>query len=191
MRGGLVAIAAIVLAFSARATTVVQVPDAAQNVLWYRAPAANWNEALPIGNGRLGAMVFGGVVDERVQLNEDTVWAGQKLDRVTPRAAASLPEIRRLLFAGKPAEAEALADKTIISVPRRMPPYQELGDLTIHFQTTGDTSQYRRELDLDNAVARVQFLAGGTRFTREAFATAVDQVIAVRVTADRASSIGF
>src|SRR5215210_4328222 len=73
--------------------------------LWYRQPAANWNEALPIGNGRLGAMVFGGVADERLQLNDDTVWAGQKLDRVNPQAAAALPEIRRLLFDHKPAEA--------------------------------------------------------------------------------------
>src|SRR5262245_63654427 len=93
-------------------------------LLWYRAPAANWNEALPVGNGRLAAMVFGGVRDERLQLNEDTVWAGEKRDRVNPKAAESLPEIRRLLFAGKPAEAEVIADKTIISIPRRMPPYQ-------------------------------------------------------------------
>jgi alpha-L-fucosidase 2 len=163
----------------------------AANVLWYRTPAANWNEALPIGNGRLGAMVFGGVIDDRLQLNEDTVWAGQKLDRVNPRAAASLPEIRRLLFAGKPAEAEAIADKTLISVPRRMPPYQTLGDLNIHFAVGGNPSEYRRELDLDTAVTRVQFRAGGTLFTREAFATAIDQVIVVRLTADRPASIGF
>jgi alpha-L-fucosidase 2 len=160
-------------------------------VLWYRAPAANWNEALPIGNGRLGAMVFGGVTDERLQLNEDTVWAGQKLDRVNPQAAASLPEIRRLLFAGKPAEAEAIADKTIISVPRRMPPYQTLGDLALRFQIEGDPSDYRRELDLDDAVARVRFRAGGTLFTREAFATAVDQIIVLRITADRPGAIAF
>src|SRR5262245_3660257 len=98
--------------------------SASADVLWYRAPAANWNEALPVGNGRLAAMVFGGVRDERLQINEDTVWAGEKLDRVNPKAAESLPEIRRLLFAGKPAEAEVIADKTIISIPRRMPPYQ-------------------------------------------------------------------
>jgi alpha-L-fucosidase 2 len=163
----------------------------AANVLWYRAPAANWNEALPIGNGRLGAMVFGGVADERLQLNEETVWAGQKLDRVNPQAAASLPEIRRLLFAGKPAEAEAIADKTIISVPRRMPPYETLGDLSLHFQIDGAASDYRRELDLDDAVTRVRYAAGGTVFTREAFATAVDQVVAVRLTADRPGAVAF
>jgi alpha-L-fucosidase 2 len=168
-----------------------QKPASAANVLWYRAPAANWNEALPIGNGRLGAMVFGGVVDERLQLNEETVWAGQKLDRVNPRAAASLPEIRRLLFAAKPAEAEAIADKTMISVPRRMPPYETLGDLSLRFQIDGAASDYRRELDLDDAVTRVRFGAGGTVFTREAFATAVDQVIVLRITADRLGAIGL
>jgi len=161
------------------------------DVLWYRAPAANWNEALPVGNGRLAAMVFGGVRDERLQLNEDTVWAGQKLDRVNPKAAESLPEIRRLLFAGKPADAEAIADKTIISVPRRMPPYQTLGDLSIHLQIEGEPSDYRRELSLDEAIARVQFRAGGVVYTREVFATAVDHVIAIRVSADRPGSVGL
>ncbi len=164
---------------------------AGPDVLWYRAPAANWNEALPVGNGRLAAMVFGGVRDERLQLNEDTVWAGQKLDRVNPKAAESLPEIRRLLFAGKPAEAEAIADKTIISVPRRMPPYQTLGDLSIHFQIDGEATDYRRELSLDDAIARVQFRAGGVLYTREVFATAVDHVIVFRVSADRPGSIGL
>ena len=100
-------------------------------------------------------MVFGGVVGERLQLNEDSVWAGEKLDRVNPQAAASIPEIRRLLFEGKPTEAEAIADRTMISVPRRMPPYQTLGDLAIRFQIDGTAADYRRELDLDQAVARV------------------------------------
>jgi len=165
--------------------------SASANVLWYRAPAANWNEALPVGNGRLAAMVFGGVRDERLQLNEDTVWAGEKLDRVNPKAAASLREIRRLLFAGKPAEAEAIADKTIISVPRRMPPYQTLGDLSIRFQVEGEPSDYRRELSLDDAIARVRFRAGGVLHTREVFASAVDHVIVLRVSADRPGVIGL
>src|SRR6266542_148149 len=117
------------------------------NVLCYATSAANWNEALPIGNGRLGAMVFGGLNDERLQLNEDSVWAGQKMDRVNPAAAQAVPEVRRLLFAGKFAEAEALADKAIISLPRRMPAYQALGDLLIQFKLSGDFVDYRRELD--------------------------------------------
>ncbi|HTH00508.1 MAG TPA: glycoside hydrolase family 95 protein [Vicinamibacterales bacterium] len=191
MKKTLAALLAIGLSWGARASTSAQIPVSSRNLLWYRAPAANWNEALPIGNGRLGAMVFGGVVDERLQLNEETVWAGQKLDRVNPQAAASIPEIRRLLFAGKPVDAEALADKTIISVPRRMPPYQTLGDVKLRFQLDGEPSDYQRELDLDEAVAGVRFRVGGTTFRREVLATAVDQVIAMRLTSDRPGAISF
>jgi alpha-L-fucosidase 2 len=169
-----------------------RVPNAPRpNVLWYRAPATTWNEALPVGNGRLGAMVFGGVAEERLQLNEDTVWAGQKLNRVNPGAKAAIPEIRRLLAAGRVAEAEALADKAVVSIPRRMPPYQTLGDLIVKFDVDGSAADYRRELDLDEAIARTSFAAGGSTFTREVFASAVDRVIVVRVTADRPGRIGF
>lgn len=161
------------------------------NLLWYASPAVNWNEALPIGNGRLGAMVFGGLNGERLQLNEDSVWAGQKIDRVNPAAAQAVPEIRRLLRGGKFAEAEALADKALISRPRRMPPYQTLGDLLIQFTLAGDFSEYRRELDLDGAVARVTFRVEDTVFTREVFATAVDQVIVLRLTASRRGALSF
>ena len=162
-----------------------------ESVLWYRTPAATWNEALPIGNGRLGAMVFGGVAEERLQLNEDSVWAGQKMDRTNPAAAKAIPEIRRLLFEGRVAEAEKLADKAVVSQPRRMPPYQTLGDLVLTFDVPADASEYRRELDIDTARARVSFRAGGVRFTREVFATAVDQVIVVRLTADAPGRISF
>ena len=102
-------------------------------VLRYRRPAATWDEALPVGNGRLGAMVFGGTGEERLALNEDTIWAGERRDRTNPEALKSLPEVRRLLFAGKVAEAEALAERTMIAVPRRLPPYQPLGDLRLRF----------------------------------------------------------
>src|SRR6188474_1918285 len=161
------------------------------NLLWYTAPAANWNAALPIGNGRLGAMVFGGLNAERLQLNEDSVWAGQKMDRVNPAAATAVPEIRRLLAARKFAEAEALADKALISLPRRMPPYQTLGDLLIQFKFAGEASEYRRELDLDEAITRVRFRVDGAVFTREIYASAVDQVIAIRLTASRGSAVSF
>ena len=107
--------------------------NATAQKLWYRQPAAKWEEALPIGNGRLGAMVFGGVSEERLQLNEDTIWAGEKRDRNNPNGAKAIIEVRRLLMAGKVREAEELADKNIISMPRRMPPYQPLGDLKLQF----------------------------------------------------------
>ena len=159
--------------------------------LWYRQPAANWNEALPIGNGRLGAMVFGGVTDERLQLNEDTVWTGERRDRLNPAGPAAVTEVRRLLAEGKAVEAEALADKAIIATPRRMPPYQPLGDLGLHFTAPGSAESYRRELDLATAIARVTFSAGGTTFTREVFSSAIDQAIVVRLTKSGPGRIGF
>jgi alpha-L-fucosidase 2 len=158
--------------------------DHRSSVLWYRAPASTWNEALPIGSGRLGAMIFGGTSKERVQLNEDTVWAGEKRDRINPAAAGAIPEIRRLLASGKPAEAEAIADKAVIAVPRRMPPYQTLGDLSIEQPAAVDVAGYRRELDLRDAIARVRFRAGRTIYMREAFASAVDNVLVIRITRD-------
>jgi alpha-L-fucosidase 2 len=159
--------------------------------LWYRQPALVWNEALPIGNGRLGAMVFGGVQAERVQLNEDTIWAGEKRDRLNPEAAANLPEVRRLLFAGKPKEAELLAEKTIISIPKRMPPYQPLGDLIIRFRDQQESREYVRELDLDTAIARVTYQSGDATFSREVFSSAVDQVIVIRLTSDKPGRLSF
>jgi alpha-L-fucosidase 2 len=166
-------------------------PTTPSNVLWYRAPASTWNEALPVGNGRVGAMVFGGVADERLQLNEDTVWAGKKLDRINPAAARAIPEVRRLLLEGKAPEAEALADADVISIPRRMPPYQTLGDLIVHFNGGAEAAEYRRQLDLDTAIARVSFRAGGTMFTREVFASAVDQLVVVRLSGDRPGRVNF
>src|SRR4030095_6402283 len=159
--------------------------------LWYRQPAATWNEALPIGNGRLGAMVVGGVQTERIQLNEDTIWAGEKRDRNNPQGAANLAQVRRLLFAGKPKEAETLAERTIISVPRRMPPYQPLGDLLIRFRGQEETRDYIRELDLDSAVAKVTYLSGDARFSREVFSSAIDQVIVIRLTSDKPGRLTF
>jgi alpha-L-fucosidase 2 len=153
--------------------------------LWYRQPAKDWNEALPIGNGRLAAMVFGGTASERIQLNEDTIWAGEKRDRNNPAARANLAEIRRLLFAGKPKEAEALADRTMIAVPRRMPPYQPLGDLLITFPGHEKATDYTRELDLDTGIVRVSYRVGNAKFLREIFVSAVNQVLVVRLTSSK------
>ena len=159
--------------------------------LWYKQPAANWNEALPIGSGRLAAMIFGGVETEKIQINEETIWAGEYRGRINPLAAENLPKVRQLLFDGKPVEAEALAESTIIATPRRMPPYQPLGDLIINFEGQTDITNYQRELDLNNAIARVTYKSGDASFTREVFSTAVDQVIAVRLTCDKPGLISF
>ena len=136
-------------------------------------------------------MVFGGVTEERLQLNEDSVWAGQKLNRINPAAAKAVPEVRRLLGEGKVAEAEALADKAMISIPRRMPPYQTLGDLLLRFEGSGAASDYRRSLDLDRARTTVEYRAGGTRFSRTVFASAIDQVIVMRIAGDRPGQVSF
>ena len=165
-------------------------PDQA-NLLWYRQPASLWTEALPIGNGRLGAMVFGGIPSERLQLNEDTIWAGEKRDRNNPEGAKNLAEVRRLLFAGKPKEAEELAEKTMIAIPKRMPPYQPLGNLLIRFSGQPEASEYRRELDLDSGIIRITYRSGDAHFSREVFSSAVDQVIVVRLTCDKPAHISF
>jgi len=170
-------------------TSVRSAPPWSNLKLWYQQPAKDWNQALPIGNGRLGGMVFGNVKAERIQLNEDTVWAGEKRDRVNPKGLESLAEVRRLLFAGKPKEAEELAERTMMAIPRRMPPYQTLGDLLITFDHD-NASEYVRELDLDTAIVKVSYRAGDTRYTREIFSSP-SGVLVIRLTADKPGQISF
>ena len=123
--------------------------------LWYRRPATKWVEALAIGNGRLGAMVFGGVENERIQLNEDTLWAGGPYDPNNPEALAALPEARRLIFEGKYAEANRLIGEKMMAKPLRQMPYQTVGDLLLTFPEPKSVADYRRDLNLDTAVASV------------------------------------
>ncbi|PJG46301.1 hypothetical protein CAF53_19090 [Sphingobium sp. LB126] len=151
--------------------------------LWYRQPAGQWTEALPIGNGRLGAMLFGGPAQERLQLNESSLWAGQPYDPVNPQAAAMLPKVRPLIFEGKIAEAEALANETLMARPLAQMPYQTLGDLMLDFPGIGAISGYRRDLDLDKAMATVRFAAGKVRHMRQVVASPDHQLIAVHLSA--------
>jgi alpha-L-fucosidase 2 len=153
--------------------------------MWYRQPAQSWMHALPLGNGRLGAMVFGGVRYERLQLNLDTLWTGGPTDANNPRALEHLPEVQRLLREGKYAEAEALADPHLLGNPREITPYQSLGDLWIHCPYLFDLEDYRRELDLSTGVARVTALSDGARFAREMFCSAPHQVVVMRWTMER------
>jgi alpha-L-fucosidase 2 len=159
--------------------------------LWYTKPAAAWVEALPIGNGRLGAMVFGGAADEKLELNEDTLWAGGPYDPANPEALPALPEVRRLIFAGKYREAEELAGAKLMARPLEQMPYQTVGRLELSFPGLGAVSQYRRELDLDAAVARSTFVCDGVVHTREVFASPVDHVIVMRLTAGASGRIAF
>lgn len=159
--------------------------------LWYRKPATRWVEALPLGNGRLGAMVWGGIEHERLQLNEDTLYAGGPYDANNTEALAALPEVRRLIFAGQYAQAEALANARLMARPIKQMPYQPLADLVLDFRDISDISAYRRELDLDTAITRTQFETWRTRHTREAFVSPVDQCIVVRLATDRPGAINL
>jgi alpha-L-fucosidase 2 len=136
-------------------------------------------------------MVFGGVVHERLQLNEDTLWSGRPYDPVNPEARDALPEVRRLLAAGQYRDAAALASQKVMAKPLAQMMYQTLGDLTLTFPAAAAAQNYRRDLDLATATARVSYTAGGVTFTREVFASAPDQVIVVRLTADRPGQLSF
>lgn len=157
--------------------------------LWYRQPATVWTEALPVGNGRLGAMVFGGTARERLQLNESSLWGGGPYDPVNPAARAALPEVRRLIAAGRFAEAQALANAKVMAQPLSQMSYQPIGDLILELPGLAATSDYHRELDLDAALATTTFAAGGVRYRRRVLASPVDQIIAVELSADRPGAI--
>ena len=159
--------------------------------LWYRRPAVEWEEALPVGNGRLGAMVFGGITQEHLPLNEDTLWTGGPYDPTNPEALAALPQVRALIFAGKYREAHQLADEKMMARPLWQAAYQPVGSLLLAFPEVAAVEDYRRDLDLDTAVARVSYQAHGVHFVREVFASAIDQVIVLRLSADKPGQIGF
>jgi alpha-L-fucosidase 2 len=159
--------------------------------LWYRQPATEWVEALPVGNGHLGAMVFGGVPEERIQFNESTLWVGEPRDYSHTGASNHLAAIRQLLFDGKQKEAEQLAMKEFMSVPLRQMPYQPFADLRLQFPGQTNVSDYRRELNLDEAVARTSYRIGDVRFERESFSSAPDQVIVTHIAADKRGQVSF
>ena len=159
--------------------------------LWYAAPAREWTEALPIGNGRLGAMIFGGAERERLQINDDTLWTGGPYSQVNAEAKPHLDEVRDLIFAGRFSEAEALANRCLMARPLKQMSYQPAGDLWIDQDIDGNVTDYRRSLDLETAIAAIGFRAGGTKFAREAVASPVDGVIVVHLTADRPGSVSF
>jgi len=158
--------------------------------LWYQQPAKEWVEALPVGNGRLGAMVYGGVEREQIQFNEHTVWNGEPRTYVKPGAHKHLAEIRNLLWAGKQAEAERLATREFMSDPARQMEYQAFGHLLLQFPE-GGFNNYKRSLDLDTGIASVEFEREGVTYRREVFASFPAQVIVVRLTASKPGSLTF
>ena len=168
-----------------------QLPAADTDTLWYAQPAAKWTEALPIGNGRLGAMIFGGETIDRIQFNEDTLWTGQPHDYDRAGAGDQLAEIRGLLATGKNADAVALARAKFLSDPVRQKAYQPFGDLHLRFLNLSDVSDYRRELNLDSGIATTSYRAGGTTFRREVLASYPDRAIVMHLTADQPGKVSF
>jgi alpha-L-fucosidase 2 len=159
--------------------------------LWYESPAEQWEEALPLGNGRLGAMVFGNYGEERIQLNEETYWSGGPYSTVTEGGAEALPEIQRLIFEGKPIQAHKLFGRKLMGYPVEQQKYQSLANLHLFFENQEEVSGYKRWLDLNTGVSAVEYEAHGVTFRREVFSSAPNQLIVVRLTADRPGSISF
>ena len=159
--------------------------------LWYQEPAKEWAESLPVGNGRLGAMIFGGTASERLQFNEDTLWTGRPHEYQHGGAVAYLPIVRKLLFEGKQREAEKLAGEKMMSVPLRQEKYQPFGDLRLSFPGHDQPVDYCRELDIDSGLATVRYHIGDTEFIREVFCSFPDQVIVVRLTCDTPGQLTF
>lgn len=160
-----------------------------KQTLWYKQPARNWNEALPIGNGRLGVMVFGKVNEELLQLNEETLWSGGPVNRnPNPGVAKFLPEVREALFREDYAQAAKLTQKIQGLYSEA---YQPLGDLVLKQPLTGTATNYYRDLDITNATATTRFTVDGVTYTREIFVSAPDQVIVVRLTSSKKGALNF
>lgn len=159
--------------------------------LWYDTPATQWVEALPLGNGRIGAMVFGDPVHEQFQLNEETVWGGSPHNNTNPKTKEALPRIRQLIFEGKNAEAQALCGPAICSQSANGMPYQTVGTLHLDFDGISNYTDYYRDLDIEKAISTTRFTANGVTYTREAYTSFPDQVLVIRLTASQKKSISF
>ncbi len=175
----------------ADAQEAVAADEATPYKLFFAQPASTWPDSLPVGNGRLGACVFGNPSKERIQLNEESIWDGEVRDRNNPNAGAAVQKMRQMLFAGDVAGAEALALTDFLAIPRRLPCYQTLGDLHLDFGSLGDVTDYRHELNLNTAIVSTTFTVQGVQYRREVFSSAADQVIVMRFTANQAGKISF
>lgn len=160
-------------------------------MLWYNKPASNWNEALPIGNGRLGAMVYGGIEKEVIQFNEETLWTGQPHDYANKGAHKYLDELRHLLWNGKQDEAHKLGNDHFMSQPFGQFCYQPFGDVLLDFPEHGKAINYKRQLDLGNAISSVNYEAEDVKFHREVFTSTPDQALVIRIEADKKGMINF
>lgn len=164
---------------------------AEQNILWYDKPSSVWVEALPLGNGRIGAMVFGDPFKEEIQLNEETIWGGCPHNNVNFKAKNNLDEIRKLIFEGKNIEAQKLCQTTIASQTSNGMPYQTAGSLFLSFKKAGKADNYYRSLDINKAITTTRFTIDGVNYIREAFTSFTDNLLIIRLTADKKNSISF
>ncbi len=160
-------------------------------VLWYTAPAAKWEEALPVGNGRLGAMVFGKTDEERIQLNEETYWSGGPYSTVVKGGSKALPEIQRFIFEGEIVKAHKLFGRELMGYPVEQQKYQALANLHLVFPEGKESINYKRWLDLETGITSVEYTSKGIIYHRDVFSSAPDQVIVVRLSADRPGSVSF
>ena len=160
-------------------------------ILFYDKPATQWVEAIPIGNGRIGAMVFGKTADELIQFNEDTFWGEGPYDSANPDSLKVLPQARKLVFENKNKEAQDLINQKMMSVPLRQAPYQPAGLLNLIFEGHQQVTDYRRQLDLSTAVTTVEYKVGDVMFKRQIFSTAVDNVTVIHLSADKPGKISF
>jgi len=161
------------------------------SLLWYTHPADKWENALPVGNGRLGAMVFGRTDEEKIQFNEETYWSGGPYSQTIQGGYKALPEIQRLIFQGKYIKAHKLFGRYLMGYPVEQQKYQSFGDLILKFLIEGKVTDYVHRLDLDQAIVTTEYEQSGLRFKRDVFVTPVDQVIVIRMTADKPGSLSF
>lgn len=160
--------------------------------IWFNTPAATWNDALPVGNGSLGGMIFGGIEKERIEVNEESVWTGKERWDANPNALKALPQVRRLLFESRYREAEELAQKNIMGAkPEPRASYQALGDIWLDFGLQRGVSDYRRVLDIENAVATVSYTANRVSYKREVFSSFPGKALVVRLTASAPGALTF
>ena len=161
------------------------------SLLWYTKAAEKWEEALPVGNGRIGGMVFGGVEEEQIQLNEETYWSGGPYNSSVKGGYKELPKIQQLIFEGKPVEAHKLFGRHLMGYPVEQQKYQSVANLHLFFKKDQNATHYKRWLDLSNGITGVEYTVDGVNYNREIISSAVDQTIAVRLTASKPGMLSF
>ena len=159
---------------------ILNIADAQENQLWYLQPATKWTEALPVGNGRMAAMVFGDPFHERIQLNEESLWAGTRVNDINPAARSNLKNIQQLLLDEKNQEAYTLTKKFLLGIPPQIRSYQTLGDLFIDLDSA-EFRDYKRVLDISRALHTVTYSSNQQRITEEIFISAPDDILVIRI----------